>query len=96
MVRAERIWENVGMGINWTCVPKFQGNSSVARRRIRRLSVGHYMCCSTLILGVCNLMRLLQLLDYKSIARKWIEKSSGNKLRRLVWNDCKLCKSAIV
>jgi hypothetical protein len=38
---------------------KFQGNSTVARRRITRLSVWCYMCCGTLILGVCNLVRLL-------------------------------------
>jgi hypothetical protein len=37
--RAERIWENTGMGIDWTSVPEFQGNTSVARRRIRRLNV---------------------------------------------------------
>jgi hypothetical protein len=42
-----------------TWVPKFQGNSSVARRRIRRLSVWCYMCCSMSILGMCNLVRLL-------------------------------------
>jgi hypothetical protein len=46
VVRAERIWENMGLGIDFTWVPKFQGNSSVARRRIRRLSMWHYMCCS--------------------------------------------------
>jgi hypothetical protein len=46
VVRAERIWENTGMGIGFTWIPKFQGNSSVARRRIRILSVWRYMCCS--------------------------------------------------
>jgi hypothetical protein len=46
LVRAERIWENTGMGIDFTWVPKFQGNSSVVRRRIRRLSVWRYMCYS--------------------------------------------------
>jgi hypothetical protein len=39
MARAERIWENAGMETDWACVPKFQGNNSVARRRIRRLNV---------------------------------------------------------
>jgi hypothetical protein len=94
--RAERIWENTEMGIDFTWVPKFQGNSSVPNIRIRRLSVWRYMCCSTSILRVCNLMRLLQFLCYKSVARKRIVKTSGNRLRRLVWSDCKLCKSAII
>jgi hypothetical protein len=96
VVRAERIWENAGMGIDFTWVPKFQENSRVARRRIRRQIVWRYMCCSTSILEVSNLVRLLQFLCYKSIARKQILKTSGNRLRRLVWNDCKLCKSAMV
>jgi hypothetical protein len=39
MVHVERIGENTGMGIDFVGVLKFQGNSSVARRRIRRLSV---------------------------------------------------------
>jgi hypothetical protein len=39
MVRAERIWENTGMGIDFAWVPKFQRKSIVARRRIRSLSV---------------------------------------------------------
>jgi hypothetical protein len=83
--------------VNWLqLVPKFRGNSSVARRRIRRLRVQRYMCCNTSILGVCNLVRLLQFLCYKSVARKRIVKTSGNRLRRLVWSDCKLCKSTIV
>jgi hypothetical protein len=47
-------------------------------------------------LGVCNLVRLLQFLCYKSVARERIVKTSGNRLRRLVWSDCKLCKSAVV
>jgi hypothetical protein len=34
-----RIPDNTGMRIDFTSVPKFQGNSNVARRRIRRLSV---------------------------------------------------------
>jgi hypothetical protein len=34
VVRAERIWRNTGMGIDWTWVAKFQGNGSVARRRL--------------------------------------------------------------
>jgi hypothetical protein len=84
------------METDWACVPKFQGNNSVARRRIRRLNVWHCMCCSLSILEVCNLVRLLQFLCYKSIARKRIMKTSGNRLRRLVWNDCKLCKPAIM
>jgi hypothetical protein len=96
VVRAERIWENTGMGIDFTWIPKFQGNSSVARRRIRRLSVWRYVCCSTSILGVCNLVRLLQFLCHKSVARKRIVKASGNRLRRILWSDYKLCKSAIV
>jgi hypothetical protein len=53
-------------------------------------------CACTSMLGVCNLVRLLQFLCYKSIVREWIVKTSGNRLRRLVWSDCKLCKSAIV
>jgi hypothetical protein len=47
------------------------------------------------ILRVRNLVRFLQLLCYKSVARKRIVKTSGNRLERLVWRDCKLCKSAI-
>jgi hypothetical protein len=66
VVRAERIWENRGIGIDWTRVPKYQGKSSVARRRIRRLSVLRYMCCSTSILGVW-FSELLQFLCYKSV-----------------------------
>jgi hypothetical protein len=46
VVRAERIWENTGIRTDFTWVAKFQGNSSVARRRIRRLRVWRYMCCS--------------------------------------------------
>jgi hypothetical protein len=38
------------------------------------------MCCSTMILGVCNLVRLLYFLCYKSVARKWIVNTSGNRL----------------
>jgi hypothetical protein len=74
-------------------VPKFQGKSSVTRRRIRRLSVRCYMCCSTSISGVCNLVRLLQFFCYKSVTRKRIVKTSGNRPRRLMWSDCKLVKS---
>jgi hypothetical protein len=59
VVRAERICENTGMGIDFAWVPKLQGNSNVARRRIRRLSVWRYICCRTLILGVCNLVKML-------------------------------------
>jgi hypothetical protein len=44
---------------NWLKVRSSRGNSSVARRRIRRLSVWRYMRCSISILGVCNLVRLL-------------------------------------
>jgi hypothetical protein len=54
-----------GIGIDWTWVPKFQGNSSVARRRIRR--VWRYMRCSTSILRLSNVVRLLQFLCYKSL-----------------------------
>jgi hypothetical protein len=46
VVRAERIWEDTGMGTYFTWVPKFQGKSSVARSRIRRFSVWRYMCHS--------------------------------------------------
>jgi hypothetical protein len=35
-------------------------------------------------------------LCYKSVARKRLEKANGNRLRRLMWSDCKVCKSAIV
>jgi hypothetical protein len=41
------------------------------------------MCCGTSILGVCNLVRFLQFLCYKSVARKRIVKTSGNILRGL-------------
>jgi hypothetical protein len=37
VVGAERIWEVTGMRIDFTWVPKFQGNSNVATR---------YVCCS--------------------------------------------------
>jgi hypothetical protein len=57
-VNAERILENVGMRTDFTWVLKLQGNSSVARIKIRP-NVWCYMCCSTMILGVCNLVRLL-------------------------------------
>jgi hypothetical protein len=33
------------------------------------------VCCSTVILGVCNLVRLLKFLCYKSVARKRILKT---------------------
>jgi hypothetical protein len=46
VVRAERIWDNTGLGIDFIRIPKFQGKNSVARRRIRRLSVWRYMCYS--------------------------------------------------
>jgi hypothetical protein len=47
------------------------------------------MRCSTSILGMSTLVRLLQLLRYKAVARKRIVKTSGNRLRRLMWSDCK-------
>jgi hypothetical protein len=90
VVRDERIWENTEMGIYFNWVPKFQGDNSVARRRIRRLNVWCYMRCSTVVFGVCNLVRLLHLPCYKSM------KTSADRLRRLVWSNCKVCKSAIV
>jgi hypothetical protein len=94
VVRAERISEDTGMGLHFTWVPKFHGNSSVARRRIRG-RVWRHMCCSISILGVCNLVSHFEFLCFKSVARKRILKTSGNRLRRLVCCDCKLCKSAI-
>jgi hypothetical protein len=53
------------------------------------------MCCSTSILGVCNLVRLLQFLCHKSVAKKRIVKTTGNRLRRLVWSDCKKVKLSL-
>jgi hypothetical protein len=70
VVGAESMWEIARMGIDWTWILKFQENSSVARRRMRRLSVWSYMCCSTLILGVCNLVRLLQFLCWDPLPGK--------------------------
>jgi hypothetical protein len=55
-----------------------------------------YVRYSAVGLGVCNLVRLLQFPCYKYVARKQIMKTNGNRLRRLVWSDCKLCKSARV
>jgi hypothetical protein len=72
VVSTERRWENAGTGTDWTWVSKLQGNSSVARRKIRTFSVWRYMCCSTSIFGVCNLVRLLWFLCYKSVIRKRI------------------------
>jgi hypothetical protein len=80
VARAEWMWQNVRMGINWTWVPNFQGNSSVARRKIMGLIGSRYMCNSTSILGVGNLVRLSQFLCYKSVASKRILKTSGNRL----------------
>jgi hypothetical protein len=62
----------------------------------RRLSVGLYMCCNIVILGMRNLVRLLLFLIYKSVSRKRVVNSSGSRLRRSVWSDCRLCKSATV
>jgi hypothetical protein len=44
----------------------------------------------------CNLVRLLQYLCCKSVARKRIVKISANRPKRSAWSDCKLCKSALV
>jgi hypothetical protein len=68
----------------------------MARRRIRILSVWRYVCCSTSILGVSNLVRFSQFLCYESVVRERIVKTNENRLRILVWSDCKLCKLAIV
>jgi hypothetical protein len=81
---------------NWLHLSSEVPRDSSVARRIRRLSVWRYMCCSISILGVWNLVWLVQFLCYKSVARKRIVQTSGNRLRRLVWSDCKLCKSAIV
>jgi hypothetical protein len=62
--------EATGMGIDFVWVPKFQGNSNVARRRIRRLSMWRYMCCSTSILEVCNSARPLQFLCFNCVTRR--------------------------
>jgi hypothetical protein len=45
------------------------------------------VCCSTVILRVCNLVRLVYFLCYRSVARKRIVKTSGNQLRRSGWSD---------
>jgi hypothetical protein len=46
--------------------------------------------------GGRNLVRILQFLCYKSAVGKWIVKTMGNTLTRLVWSDCKVSNSAIV
>jgi hypothetical protein len=54
VVRAKKISETTGMGIDIIWDPKFQGNRSMARRRI---SIWRYTCCSESILGVCVIVQ---------------------------------------
>jgi hypothetical protein len=49
-----------------------------------------YACYSAVRLGMCNSARLVQLPCYKCV------KTSADRVKRLVWRDCALCKAAIV
>jgi hypothetical protein len=93
--------EQIGTSSEWQSDTEFWVLGRRQPREVRiwrrvNLWIEDYVCYSAVGLGVCNLVRLLQFPCYKSVARKHTVKTSGNRLRRLVWSDCKLCKSARV